>query len=495
VQGNILLVDDDRDFAEGLAELLDLEGFKTDVAVNKSEAIARNERFSPDIAILDIRLGNEDGLSLIRDLRNGNPELQCVMLTGFAALNTAVDAVRLGAQDYLMKPVEREQLRAVLERCMRMRMLTESEARARFALEQSEQRYRLLTDLSPVGIFQTDPQGGYSMVNPRWQDLTGMSEAAALGSGWRDALHEDDRDGVIEAWQDSVSGRRSFTAEFRLRRADDGLTWVLGQAVPQIVENGTLAGFIGTLTDITVHKEFEQRRADTRRGEALESVAGGIAHHMNNALQIVSGYIHMTKERTEAGSEAEEYLELTSRGLSRLSSMTRNLLHFTGATIFDFADVNPNALISELHSRFLHNSDDPVFFDLKLAPNLWPARSEANQLRGAFDAIIRNAVEAMKGDGTLHIGTANRSLSDPPGRLAAGDYVEITFRDSGPGMTVAVAERALEPFFTTKGPQATGLGLCMAQGIVRKSKGLLTVASKPGEGATVTIYLPRSEKT
>ena len=190
MQGNILLVDDDRDFAEGLAELLDLEGFETNVAFNKSDAIDRNQRIFPDIAILDIRLGKEDGLSLIGALRERNPDIQCVMLTGFGALNTAVDAVRLGAQDYLMKPVERDQLRAVLERCMRMRTLIDAEALAGRALEESEERYRLLTELSPVGVFQADTQGGYRMVNRRWLELTGMTETDALGRGGQAALHE-----------------------------------------------------------------------------------------------------------------------------------------------------------------------------------------------------------------------------------------------------------------------------------------------------------------
>lgn len=493
--GNILLVDDDRDFAEGLAELLDLEGFDTDLAFNKAEAIDRNERFVPDIAILDIRLGKEDGLSLIDTLRDRNPDLQCIMLTGFAALDTAVDAVRLGAQDYLMKPVEREQLRAVLERCMRMRRLIEAEAAARKALEESEQRYRLLTELSPVGVFQTDPQGGYDLVNPRWRALTGMSEQAARGHGWQDALHDDDRGRVVGAWNDAVAGKQPFSAEFRLRAADGGAKWVLGQALPRTSEGGAFTGYIGTLTDITAQKEFDRQLADARRGQALEAVASGIAHHMNNALQIVTGYIHLTREHTGENLQARQCLDLTSRGLSRLSVMTRNLLHFTGATVLELAEVDINALLCALRADFDDHGNGGLLPVFDLAENVWPVRSEAARLRLALDAIVLNAVEAMGRNGTLHVRSANRTFAKGPAGLPAGDYVEIAIRDTGPGMSEQVVDRACEPFFTTKGPQATGLGLCMAQGIVRKSQGAMTLDSVPGEGVAVTIYLPRGTES
>ncbi len=492
MQGNILLVDDDQDFAEGLAELLELEGFATDVAFNRSTAITLNLKNKPEIALLDIRLGQEDGLSLIEALRADNPNLQCIMLTGYGALNTAVEAVRLGAQDYLIKPVDRDQLRAVLDRCLRMRALIDAEASAWAALEASEERYRLLTELSPVGVFQTDPQGGYSMVNQRWRELTGMAEADALGQGWQAALHEQDRGGVIEDWESSVRQKNPFSAEFRLGAANDGNRWVLAQALPRLLDDGACAGYIGTMTDITGHRELERRLADARRAQALESVAGGIAHHMNNALQIVAGYLHLAHEQTGPASKSREYMELAGNGISRLSAITKNLLHFTGATILHFSEVNPNQLIADIPTRFTATRSPAAIFELSLADDSWQTKSEATQLRLAFDAIIQNALDAMDGDGTIRITSANRTFDEPPGELAPGSYVVITIGDSGPGMSEEIAERALEPFFTTKGPQTTGLGLSMAQGIVRKSGGALRLDSKPGEGTSVTIYLPRS---
>lgn len=490
--GNILLVDDDQDFAEGLAELLELDGFATNVAFNRSAAIGLNQKNSPQIALLDIRLGREDGLSLIDALRADNPQLQCIMLTGHGALNTAVEAVRLGAQDYLIKPVDRDLLRAVLDRCLRMRALVDAEAGARAALEASEENYRLLTELSPVGVFQTDPQGAYGMVNQRWRELTGMTEAEALGRGWQAALHEQDSDDVIEVWDNSVRQILPFSAEFRLGATDDA-RWVLAQALPRMLDDGACAGFVGTMTDITGHKELERRLADTRRAQALESVAAGIAHHMNNALQIVGGYLHLAHEAADKPSQSREYMKLTANGISRLSAITRDLLHFTGATILHFADVNPNELIADIPTRFTDATSSAAIFELNLADDLWNTKSEAAQLRSAFDAIIQNALDAMDGDGTIRITSANRTFDEPPAGLAPGGYIVITIGDSGPGMSEETAERALEPFFTTKGPQITGLGLSMVQGIVRKSGGAIQLDSKPGEGTRVTIYLPRSE--
>lgn len=490
--GKILLVDDDRDFAEGLAELLDLEGFTTNVAFNRADAISVNQANLPEISILDIRLGQEDGLSLIEALRADNPDVQCVMLTGYAALNTAVEAVRLGAQDYLMKPVERDQLRAVLDRCLRMRTLIDGEAGARATLAKSEEKYRLLTELSPVGVFQTDPGGDFTMVNQRWLALTGMNESDALGTGWQAALHKQDRSDVIENWEMSIRQIQPFNAEFRLAMSKDAVRWVLAQALPQMLNDGACAGYIGTITDITDHKELEQRQADARRAQALEAVAGGIAHHMNNALQIISGYLHLAREELPKPSQSREYLALSSDGILRLSTITRGLLHFTGATILNFEDVNLNDLITYIQTSITDDESAAGNFELKLADDLWKTKSEATQLRGALMAIIQNALDAMDGDGTVLVTGANRTLDEPPADLAPGDYVEITIDDNGPGMNEETAERALEPFFTTKGPQTTGLGLSMAQGIVRKTGGVMQLDSTPGQGTRITIYLPRS---
>ncbi len=331
------------------------------------------------------------------------------------------------------------------------------------------------------------------MVNQRWRELTGMTEADALGQGWRAALHEQDRADVIEAWEDSIRQKHPFSAEFRLGAANGGVRWVLAQALPRLLDDGACAGFVGTMTDITSHRELERRLADTRRAQALESVAGGIAHHMNNALQIVAGYLHLAHEQTDRASKSREYLGLATNGVSRLSAITRNLLHFTGATILHIAEVNPNQLIADIPARFSDTRSPGAVFELSLATEPWQTKSEATQLRTAFDAIIQNALDAMDGNGTIRIGSANRMLDEPPGGLAPGGYIVITIGDSGPGMSEETAERALEPSFTTKGPQTTGLGLSMAQGIVRKSGGAIQLDSKPGEGTRVTIYLPRSE--
>jgi PAS domain S-box-containing protein len=160
-------------------------------------------------------------------------------------------------------------------------------------LKHREERFRILVNHAPVGIFQTDSQGNCLFVNPQWTKLTRLSLTEALGTGWTSALHPDDRDRVFDEWYDSIKCDREFSLEYRLKTPDDEISWVFGRSVAIREESGEISGYFGTVIDITERKQAEERFRlafnDAAIGMALVSSEGDFLQ-VNKALCDIVGY-------------------------------------------------------------------------------------------------------------------------------------------------------------------------------------------------------------
>lgn len=143
------------------------------------------------------------------------------------------------------------------------------------ALRASQRRYASLAAAVPVGIFRTDQQGNYIYVNDRWCQITGLSQGEAMGKGWLNALHPEDREKVSQAWYLAAQNQRHFSLEYRFQRPDNMINWVFGQAVPEHGDNEELIGYVGTITDISQRKKSEISLQE--REELLSSIAENIA--------------------------------------------------------------------------------------------------------------------------------------------------------------------------------------------------------------------------
>jgi signal transduction histidine kinase len=256
-------------------------------------------------------------------------------------------------------------------------------------------------------------------------------------------------------------------------------------------------------TNVKLQSEMEEREKaedalrQSQKMEAIGQLSGGIAHDFNNLLTIIKGNLQLLQRRVQQGShDVQRYIDPAMEGLARGASLTQRILAFSRRQPLSPKPVNLSNLVGGMGDLLKHSVGDTILLETELAADWW-VMCDTNQMENVILNLAINARDAMPAGGTLMIETANVHV-DTPVRAAEGvgrgDYVRLIIRDTGIGMSEQVRQRAIDPFFTTKPPgQGTGLGLSMTFGYVRQSNGHLMIDSRPGEGTTITILMPRFE--
>ena len=258
-------------------------------------------------------------------------------------------------------------------------------------------------------------------------------------------------------------------------------------------------GQILAVADISKRVEAEQVARQVQKMDALGQLTGGIAHDINNLLQVISANLEQLATGLPAEGGLRTRLESAMAGVARGANLTRHLLAFARRQPLESEVIAPGELLrgtTELLRRTLGE-----MYEVRLAlderETLWAIRTDPQQLENAVLNLALNARDAMPAGGRLVIIVTNRVLDDRYARhhseVTPGQYVMIAVADTGKGMDVDQIARAVEPFYTTKGTgRGTGLGLSMVYGLVRQSGGHLHIDSAPGEGTTVRLYIPRT---
>jgi len=254
--------------------------------------------------------------------------------------------------------------------------------------------------------------------------------------------------------------------------------------------------------DITQRKEAEAREQQRQQGldearqalaraqklEAVGKLTGGVAHDFNNILHIISANVQLIL-RADA-SHRKRLLSILD-AVERGAKLAGQLLAFARRQPLHPTEVRVDQLLERMDSLVLRAAGDQITLEKRIPPELWPVLVDPNQLENVLLNLVINARDAMEGQGRIVLELGNAHVDGDPA-LAPGDYVTVAVADTGHGMPQEVMEHAFEPFFTTKPEgKGTGLGLSMAHGFARQSGGDIRLASTPGKGTTVSIYLPR----
>jgi PAS domain S-box-containing protein len=388
-------------------------------------------------------------------------------------------------------------------------------------LQESERRFRALSDSLPALVWMSDEHGEMVFANRGFETMLGIAPERMLRDGWPAILCDADADAFNAARPAFLEHRRSLGRDFLVRTAAGEARWIHAEVRPHLVGD-TFLGHVGCAVDVTdahlagaaLEARIAERTAQWReqvgererveetlhqmqRLEAIGQLTSGVAHDFNNLLTVVLGNVDViarTAQRAGLDDRTLTRLEHVRTAAQRGATLTAQLLAFSRRQHLETRTVDLNGLVSGMGALMQSTLGRAIAVETTLADELWPALVDPTQIELIILNLAINARDAMPDGGTLTVATANVSRRAPerPEEPPAGDYVAVSVTDTGTGMSDDVLARAFEPFFTTKEVgKGSGLGLAQVFGFAKQSGGGVRIDTAPGRGTTVSVFLPR----
>ncbi|UCD77306.1 MAG: response regulator [Desulfobacterales bacterium] len=368
-------------------------------------------------------------------------------------------------------------------------------------LRDSEEKFRILTELSPLGVSLIDSDGRYKYVNPKFIELFGYSiEETPTGRDWfRKAFPESShRRQVITAWIHDL--KVAQVGEVRPRtypvRCSDGTDKTI-RFRPVTMEGGDQ--FV-IYEDITEHKRLEVHLQQAQKMEAIGTLAGGIAHDFNNILAAILGYGELLAFDMPKDTPAWQNLQAVLKSCHRAKDLVGQILAFSRQNELDLMPIQISAIVKEALKMMRASLPATIEIRRNIETSDAIVNANATQIHQVLMNLCTNASHAMREKGgvlgvTLSRFQAENSDQLPHPDLKPGTFLKLSVSDTGHGMTAKQMQRIFDPYFTTKeAGEGTGLGLAVVQGIVRAHGGAVKVQSSPEKGSVFDVYLPEMQK-
>jgi len=492
----VLVVDDDATVRDVLHDVLKVSGYEVELFEEGDAAIEALRNSSFGAALVDLTLpGRVQGLDVIACAAEEAPLVQCIVMTAQPTLETAVEALRLGAVDYVSKPVDvplfQEKVRKALER---HRLASENALIRRNFETLFEAVPGIVWFMTQDGVFRRFNEEGarllgygvdelvdqsYKVLSPRVMSSEG--DAQWVFSERRTGMRATRRRDVELRDKDGVARRFEITAT--------------GAYEPEAPGSKRALGTFGVGWDITEQVHLEEQLHHAQKMDALGRLAGGVAHDFNNMLTVVASNARLLRSDLPSDAPERELVIEILDASERAAALTQQLLTFSRKQVVTAQPIEIDRLVSDLDKMLGRVIDERI--ELSFTPGASAARVNVDpgQLEQILLNLAINARDSMPGGGRLSVATRVMQVEEGTplhaAGLSSGDHVEIAVSDSGAGMSEEVRAQVFEPFFTTKGPRkGTGLGLSVAYGIVKQHRGHIDVESIEGGGSTFRIWLP-----
>jgi PAS domain S-box-containing protein len=517
----VLVVDDDERNLLAIGTVLEDIG---DIVVARSGEEALRHLLKGDFAVilLDVYMPGMDGYETAQIIRSRD-QTKRIPIVFLSAVNKETEHLlrgySMGAVDYVFKPVDPMVLRSkvavfvdlfaktreIERKAQQEQELLDANLRANAELlraerdlRRAEQRQAAIIESLPIVLYLeplTCDVRCPTYVSGNFQAITGYPFAEVLQEPtlWADRLHEEDRERVLRALEER--GRTSkLSVEYRWRCADGSYKHFHDQAVLLSDPDGVPLEYAGTLTDVTERRALESQLVHAQKMDAIGKLTGGIAHDFNNLLAAVLGGISLIERRANLGEEHLKILSITKRAADQGSELVRRLLAFARQQQLQPTPVDIASLHKGVNDLLSHTLGGLVELDWHLPENSWCAFADRSQLELALMNLVINARDAMPDGGTITISADTQEIARGNKlNLEPGTYVRLEVADQGMGIPTEIAEKVLEPFFTTKPVgKGTGLGLSMVYGFARQSGGTFSIASEGTSGTKATVWLPQT---
>ncbi len=526
----VLLIEDSAADARLIEEFLKgtlLYQFRLTHVERLKEALQRLKTTAYEVILLDLTLPDSAGLVSLEQLLTSAPSIPVLVLTNNNNPELAMEAVRRGAQDFLVK---RQINHDVLVRSLRYAIERKQQAEAlRYANEALESRVQARTQelelanqhlrqeiihrqavqerlalakkAGKIGIFEWDIHADQMHWSSELETLYGVSAQDFDGhcDSWLNMLCEESSTKVKkELWQ-AVTLGKGLDTEFKVIHPK-GDRWLVVKSALFNSDDGKPARMLGIHMDITDKKQLEAQFLQAQRLESLGALASGIAHDLNNILTPILGVGHLLPlMMPEMSEQAAKMVDTLNCSAQRGTKLVRQIVSFARHSSGFRQTISITELLSEIERIVAQTLSCSITIDLRTPPNLWLIEGDDTQLHQVFMNLCVNGRDAMSANesagGTLLIEAKNLLVDDLHQQMhsgiSLGPHVVVTVTDTGVGMPAETLQRIFDPFFTTKPPsKGTGLGLAAVTGIVKSHGGLVEVQSRVGEGSQFSVYLP-----
>ena len=512
----IVVVDDDAECLSTVTGILKSEGFRVSAAANGPGALAAIADKQPELVLLDARMPGPNGLELCQRIKENEKTREIPVILLAPEIEERAEGLRIGAADFVSKPLQREELlarvrtqmeltrlRRKLEDCIGERTTELLAANTALQAElakrlQNEARLRErehwfceLADRAPIGVWAMGPDQRLLLHNKRGLRIGGRSRHQLTGDEWTRIVHPDDLGQVRRRYSMAVEERRGFRIACRVLGANGGVRWVLNTGVPRF-EGRTFVGHIGTTIDITNLKRSQERSMMSEKLESLECLAAGIAHDFNNLLGTIFTASELALADLPVDSPARSNIERISAVADRASEIVSMLLTYARSYGARPDRLDLSLVVAEIVELLRGRAVPKIVLNVNLAQGLPEIHANVTQVRQIVVNLITNAFEALdSAPGNVLVETDWLYVSDGNSEQQArpGAYCRLLVADTGCGMTPAVCAKIFDPFYSTKFI-GRGLGLSVVHGIVRSLGGIINIYTAPGKGSTFEVLLP-----
>jgi two-component system, cell cycle sensor histidine kinase and response regulator CckA len=494
---SVLIVDDDEGFRDSLKDILEEHGYNVTCAGTCAGALTITSELMPAAALLDIKLPDGSGTALLSELKKINKECVCTMMTAFADLRTAVQALEHGAYHYLQKPFQPLELLNLLEKIFETIRLRQKNILAEKELRESQITVRSLLDASPYDAMLVDLDGKIIAANQSIAKLMNKSIDEMIGIDSSILNSKEVAENRKQKFHESVQTGKTVIFE----EMDNGKFFetIISPVISDNRDINRAAIFCRDITDAKLAEEetrqLEASLAHSQRMEAVGTLAGGIAHDFNNLLQGVLGYTEILLMDREEDNREFRMLKNIEQAARRASELTRQLLTFSRKVNIELKPLNLSSVLKQSEELFRRTIPKMIEIEFHLDSELHYISADPTQMEQILMNLVVNARDAILDGGKIIVETINVSLDEKFCKInpecQPGDYVLLKVSDTGKGMDIDIKEHIFEPFFTTKEPgKGTGLGLAMVFGIVKTHSGLIICDSEKNSGTSFRIYFP-----
>ena len=484
----VLVVDDEQDIRDASERILTRTGFKVMKATRGDEALDVLDKERIDIVLLDLKMPGMDGLEVLKRIRMLSKTIQVIVITGYATVETAIEAMKQGAYDFIPKPFEPDQLRIVVNRAwekihfiQEAKRLEQERNRTLSDLDTEKSRIRTIIESFPSGVVVTDPKGRVMLMNPAFRQLLGLDKNVKTGNRIEDYLPDEDLCQLVLEISQGKHVDYDDIPNYEFSLPDEKYFMARGQ--PILGEKKECLGAVLNIVDISAMKLLDHLKSE---------FVAKVSHELRSPLSTIHEQLALViKDMVGEDFAQDQHI------LDRAREKTKGLISLIG-DLLDLSRIEEGIICQEPQSlrleeilkniiEFLRTSAQKKNQSLTLVlpqDELPELTADPIALESIFGNLVTNAINYTQEGGEIIV-TVDM----------AGINVRVKVKDNGFGIADKYLNKIFDRFYRVKDDKTryitgTGLGLPIVKGLLDSMGGFIEVESEPGKGSVFTVLLP-----